>query len=158
MAGSMFTTFIALVQAIAQPAAPAQPPAQPPATIVAEPAALFIAACDGNADAQVSQAELTACIAHALSSADGAAGGSIGYIAYADWCLRWLGDRNALPSPFEVDTDADNRITLAELQARFAGYFRRFDTDGNGRLSRAELVTIRSRPQGDDTDRRKSRR
>ncbi len=60
--------------------------------------------------------------------------------------LRWLGDRAALPGPFEVDRDNDNRIGLAELQGRIAAIFARMDRDGNGVLTRAELLTIRSMP------------
>ncbi len=155
MAAGMLVIILALAQSVPQSPRPAP---QPPATIVAEPAALFIAACDADADAKVTQSELTACVMHAFAGADDAATGSIGYIAYADWCMRWLGDRTALPSPFELDTDGDNRITLAELQTGFAGYLRRFDIDHNGIVSRAELVTIKSRPQGDEANRRNGRR
>lgn len=138
---------IAILALALQAAAPVPPsipqgPAQPPATILVEPAAMFVAACDANGDARVTGAELESCVARSFATADGAASGRIGYIAYADWQQRWLGDRNALPSPFEVDTDGDNHIALAELQARFRGYFDRFDVDHDGVLSRAELVTI----------------
>lgn len=117
------------------------PVPQPAATIVAEPAALLIAACDADGDARVTRAELTACIARSFVG-DAAHGGAIGYIGYADWALKWLGDANALPSAFTIDTDNDNRITLAELQARFRALFTRFDTDRDGVLTRAELLTI----------------
>ena len=126
------------------PVAPTAAPGQPLATIVAEPVAMMIAACDANGDALVSRAELTACLAHSYAGADPDKKGSIGYIAYAEWALKWLGDRNALPSPFEVDSDGDNRITLAEIEARFDSIFTRLDKDKDGSLSRAELLTIRS--------------
>jgi hypothetical protein len=54
-----------------------------------------------------------------------------------------------LPSPFEVDRDGDNRITLAELQTRFVQFFVRFDRDKDGLLTRPELITIRGAPVGD---------
>ncbi|RZF63053.1 EF-hand domain-containing protein [Sphingomonas populi] len=126
------------------PATGTPAPGQPLATIVAEPAAMMIAACDANGDAIVSRAELTACVAHSFASADTGHKGSIGYIDYGDWARTWLGDANALPSPFEVDSDGDNRITPAELQARFAAIFTRLDRDHDGNLTRAELLTIRS--------------
>ncbi|MES2059156.1 MAG: EF-hand domain-containing protein [Pseudomonadota bacterium] len=135
----------------AQPIATAPPgPGQPAATIVAEPVALMIAACDADGDARVTAAELTACVAKTFAGTEGAASGSIGYIAYSDWALKWLGDRNALPSPFTVDADNDNRITLAEMQAQFAKLFARFDVDKDGVATRAELLTIKSgfRDQG----------
>lgn len=125
------------------------PAGQPPATIVAEPVAMMIAACDANGDGQTTRAELIACVARSFDMVDTGHKGSIGYIDYADWALKWLGDRNALPSPFTVDADGDNRITLAELQAQFATLFARFDVDKDGVLTRAELLTIRATPTGD---------
>ena len=147
MTGGMLLA-LALLQAIVAAPPPAGTP-QPPATIFAEPAAMLIAACDANGDGRVTQGELTAGVARSYATAEGAASGSIGYIAYADWAQAWLGDRNALPSPFEVDRDGDNRITLPELQARFAQFFARFDRDKDGVLTRAELITIRGAPVGD---------
>ena len=147
MTGGMLLAF-ALLQAIVAAPPPAGTP-QPPATIFAEPAALFIAACDANGDGRVTQAELTACVARSYATTEGASTGSIGYIAYADWAQAWLGDRNALPSPFEIDRDGDNRITLAELQARFEQFFTRFDREKDGVLTRAELIIIRGAPVGD---------
>ncbi|HEU0067331.1 MAG TPA: EF-hand domain-containing protein [Sphingomonas sp.] len=129
-------------------AVPPGPPAQPPATILAEPAALFIAGCDANGEARVTRAELDACVARSFAGADGVRDGSVGYIGYADWCLRWLGDRNALPSPFEVDANGDNRVTLAELEAGIGAYFTRYDVDRDGQVTHAELITIRAAAPG----------
>lgn len=119
-------------------------PAQPTATIVAEPAAVFIAACDQDADGRTMRAELTACVTRSFARIDTANSGSIGYIGYADWALLWLGDRNALPSPFGVDTNQDNRITPDELQTEFGRLFDRYDVDRNGVVTRAEVLSIRS--------------
>ena len=123
-------------------------PGQPPATILVEPAAMFLAACDADADARVTAAERTACLQRSFAAAEGAARGSIGFIAYADWAQRWLGDRNALPGPYELDRDGDTRVSLPELQSRFAALAARYDLDRDGVLTRAELVTIRSAPPG----------
>ncbi len=120
------------------------PPRQPGATIVVEPAAMFIAACDTNGDGRTTRAELDACVARTFADADPQHAGSIGYIGYSDWAEKWLGDRNALPSPYQADADNDNRITLAELQAAFQALFDRFDLNKDGAVTRAELVTIRS--------------
>ncbi|MBA4048609.1 MAG: calcium-binding protein [Sphingomonas sp.] len=125
---------------------PAAPPRdQPPSpTIFAEPVALFIATCDGNADAMVTPAELMPCVARSYAPVGGTAPNSIGYIQFADWAERWLGDRNALPSPFETDSDGNNRITLAEIQAQLAKTFARFDRDKDGLVKRSELLTLDS--------------
>lgn len=130
------------------PSGPNQPPPGPRPTIVAEPVALTIAAFDADQDGLVTRAELTAGAARSFASvAKGAP--DIGYIGYSDWALRWLGDANALPSPFDVDTDHNDRITLAELTAALTRAFNRFDVNKDGVLSRAELVTLRSTQFGD---------
>lgn len=150
-AGAMLLLVAAPLSAQTVPAVGSAPQRQPAATIVVEPAAMLIAACDGDGDGRTTRAELNACIARSFAEADAMHKGSIGYIDYSDWALKWLGDRNALPSPFGVDSDGDNRITLAELQAQFASLFDRFDANKDGAVTRAELVTIRSAPvpQGD---------
>lgn len=134
------------------------PNGQPPATIVAEPVAMMIAACDADGDAKVTRAELDACVKRSFASVDPGGSGSIGYIGYSDWALQWLGDRNALPSPFTVDANGDNRITLAELEAQFATLFARFDTNKDGILTRAELLTIRARAVDDRPTEARGRR
>ena len=157
-----------LILALLLQSAPAGPPPsagprQPPATIMAEPAALLIAAADADGDARVTRAELDKALERSFAAVDSQNSGSLGYIAFADWAERYLGDRNVLPSPFDVDRDGDNRITLDELKSRFAAIFARMDRDADGVLTRAELLTIRSsafvdRPAGADGKRRRSRR
>ena len=125
------------------PPAPAGPRPQPVATIVAEPAAMLIAACDANMDATVTRDELHACLKRSFATvAEGKP--DIGYIVFGDWAACWLGDINALPGPYGVDGDNDNRITLAELTAEFDRFFDRYDIDKNGSVTRTELLTIRT--------------
>lgn len=128
-----------------QPGAP-----QPPATMAYEPAAMLIATFDSNGDALVTREELEDGVARTFAAIDSANAGTLGYIPFADWAERYLGDRNALPSPFEVDRDGDDRISLRELQTRFSEYLTRYDRDRDGVLTRAELLTIRPRVYGDD--------
>lgn len=135
-----------------------QQPATAPAPIplmIAEPVAMAIATFDADQDGIVTRAEFDAGLRKTFElSAKGQP--SLGYIAFGDWSERWLGNRNALPSPFEVDADGDNRITLTELQARFDLFFARFDTDKDGSLRRSELLTVRTLPTpGQQPDRRK---
>lgn len=144
------TMFAALAMAglAAASAQQPQPPiaaaqGQPPtSTIMAEPVAVMIAGFDANGDAQVTRAECIAGVERSFKSIDTANAGYLGYIAFSDWSERWLGDRNALPSPYETDTDGDNRITLAELQAKIAIIFNRLDRNHDGVLTRSELLTI----------------
>jgi hypothetical protein len=127
------------------PDATRPPKEQPPtATIMAEPVAVFIGACDADGDTRVTRAELAACAARSFATVDKDGKGSVGYIQFADWAERWLGDRNALPSPFETDSDSDDRITLAELKAQLDKTFTRLDRNKDGVLVRSELLTIDS--------------
>lgn len=140
---------LAATPALAQqtPPAPGQPPrvpGQPPATIVVEPVAMMIAAFDADGDARVTRAEFDEGLARSFRSIDAAGAGSVGYIGFSDWAQRWLGSRTALPDPYEVDRNDDNRITLAELAARFELFFARFDADKDGAIVRAELLTVRT--------------
>lgn len=121
------------------------PPVGPtPPSLVVEPVAMMIATCDADLDGRTSRDELHRCLAKSFAAIDTANTGTLGYIAFADWAERWLGDRTALPSPFETDADGDNKITLAELDAKFDQIFARLDTNKDGSLTRAELLTIRA--------------
>lgn len=123
---------------------PATP--QTPATMVVEPAAMMIAACDADGDARVERYELDDCLATSFVAFDPGKTGKLRYIAFGDWALRYLGDRAALPSPYEVDRDNDEAVTLAELQEHFSRLFARYDRDGDHAISRAELLTYRTMP------------
>ncbi|MGI4731244.1 MAG: EF-hand domain-containing protein [Janthinobacterium lividum] len=129
------------------PAARPQPPAgSERATIMAEPVGMLIAGFDTDGDGRTSRAELAAGVTRTFRSIDTADTGRLGYIEFADWAERWLGDRNALPSPFTVDTNADNVITPDELQAAIAHIYDRFDQKKDGMVTRAELLTIHDAP------------
>lgn len=123
---------------------PAQP--QTPATMVVEPVAMMIATFDGNGDALVDRSEMLGGVRASFEAIDAARTGRLRYIAFADWAERFLGDRNALPSPFEVDRDSDGQITLEEVQDQFSRLFARYDKDASKTISRAELVTYRTAP------------
>lgn len=138
----LFAAAPALAQQTA-PVAPATRPGQPAATIIAEPVALLIAAFDSDGDARVTRAEYDAGLTRSWA---GITTPTVSYIGYSDWAERWLGDRNALPNPFEIDHDGDNRIGFDELAARFDLFFTRFDANKDGAITRAELLTVRHPP------------
>lgn len=125
---------------------PATP--QTPATMVVEPVAMMIAAFDTDGDALVDRSELIAGVTASFQAIDTAKTGSLRYIAFADWALRYLGDRAALPSPFEVDRNQNDQVSLDELQDHFSRLFARYDRDGSRTISRAELLTFRTAPIG----------
>lgn len=134
------------VTALSPPDARLLAPA-PAATMVVTPIAMAIAAFDADGDGRTTRAELTAGVARSFAMIDTAHAGALRFLDYADWSLRFLGDRNALPSPFEIDTDGDDKVSLAELQAAFTAAFNRFDVDHDEAVSRAELLILRT-PSG----------
>lgn len=119
---------------------------QVPATMLVEPVAMFVAACDADTDGTTTSSELDACVTKTFAAIDAGNSGALRYLAYADWAKRFLGDANALPSPFEVDRDNDDQITLEELQRHFARLYTRFNKDGQPGIRRAELLTFRTAP------------
>ncbi|WP_448658702.1 EF-hand domain-containing protein [Sphingomonas sp. CJ99] len=140
----------------AMPAPESMP--MPRASMMAEPLALFLVGCDADRDAVVTRAELDACAQSSLLPHLDRDGMAAGYLSFGDWAERHLGDRNALPSPFGVDTDGDNRITPAEFAATLTAAFARMDRDSDGRLTRAELLTIRTTAGPGGPGRPRSRR
>lgn len=130
-----------LAIALQKPPAP-QPGAPPPRpNIVAEPAALMIAAFDADTDAEVSRAEFDAGVRK--SFADAAADGeAMSLIEFSSWSRRWLGNQGALPGQFDFDSDGDDRISWAEYAAEFGRRFAKLDVDKDDALSRAELMTV----------------
>ena len=127
---------------------------QTPATMVVEPVAMLIATFDGagteERDALVDRSEMLTGVRASFEAIDTDKAGKLRYIAFADWAERFLGDRNALPSPFEVDADQDDFVSLEELQDHFSRLFARYDRDGSKTISRAELLTYRTGPIGAD--------
>lgn len=126
--------------------APLKATQQTPATMVVEPVAMMIATFDEDGDGLVDRSEMLAGVRRSFEAIDTGHTGKLRYLAFADWAERWLGDRAALPSPFEVDRDGDDQITLTELQDQFSRLFARYDRNGDKRISRAELLTFRTRP------------
>ena len=85
--------------------------ARPLAEVGGADIALTIGAIAARVDGKTSRAEMEAGVKRSYDAIDTVHQGSIGYLQFADWAERWLGDRNALPSPFDVDKNSDDRIT-----------------------------------------------
>lgn len=124
------------------------------ATIMVEPVGMLIATFDADGDGRTSRPELARGVERTFKAVDTAGTGRMGYIEYADWCARFLGNATALPSPFTVDANGDSVITLDELQAALAHLYDRFDQAHDGQVTRAELLTIHDAPGGGTGQRR----
>lgn len=151
------TLLMCLALAAVQPAPPAQaPPAaiRPgeapqrvsavPISEVAEPLGLAIAGFDANHDAKTTSAEYEEALLRTFAAADRDGGGTLGYLEYSGWAETWLGSQSALPGPFAIDVDGDNRLSREEFLAEFRRNFARLDKGKDGAVSRAELLTVRN--------------
>lgn len=139
---------------------PGQPPSRPPVTIrpgqapqgtsavpiseTAEPLGLAVAGFDGDHDGRTSRAEYDAALARTFAAADRDGDSALGYIEYSGWAETWLGSATALPGPFAIDADGDNRLSQAEFVGEFRKHFTRLDKNADGAVSHAELLTVRN--------------
>lgn len=108
----------------------------------ATPMALLIVGFDSDGDARVGRAELAAGIADQFARADTDGDGQLGLIELASWSRTWLGSDNVKPGRFDFDRDADDRISAEEFQAELTRHFSVLDIDGDGVVTRAELLSI----------------
>lgn len=139
----------------------AQPPAPPPPAEIrpgqapqgtspvpisetAEPVGLAVAAFDSDHDGATSLSEYDAALARTFTAADRDGNQALGYIEYSGWAETWLGSQTALPGPYAIDTNGDDRISSDEFLAEFRRQFARLDRSGDGSVSHAELLTIRN--------------
>lgn len=141
---------LAALIAVAQPQAPVEvrPGERPegvsaiPASETAEPIGLAIASFDADNDGRTSRAELNEALLRSFAAADRDGDGQLGYIEYSGWATTWLGSATALPGPYAIDSNGDDRISREELLAEFGRHFVRLDRDSDGAISHSELLTV----------------
>ncbi len=115
-------------------------PAEIRGQVRARPIALFFAGIDSSGDKIVSRAELQAGIAREWRMLKPSISGKIGAFKMEDWALATLGARDAYPSRLSFDSNLDNQVSQEEFTSRLTRSFDALDENGDGRLSRAELV------------------
>lgn len=113
-----------------------------PISETAEPVGLAIASFDADRDGRTARAELNEALLRSFAVADRDGDGQLGYIEYSGWATVWLGSATALPGPYAIDADGDDRISREELLAEFGRHFMRLDRDSDGAISHAELLTV----------------
>lgn len=141
---------LAALIAAAQPPAPVEvrPGERPegvsavPISETAEPVGLAIASFDSDHDGRTTRAELNEALLRSFATADRDGDGQLGYIEYSGWATIWLGSATALPGPYAIDADGDDRISREEMLAEFGRQFLRLDRDSDGAVSHGELLTV----------------
>jgi hypothetical protein len=110
----------------------------------AEPLGLAVASFDGDRNGATSLAEFEGALSRTFAAADRNGDGGLGYIEYSGWAETWLGSQTALPGPFAIDADGDNRLSREEFMAEFRRQFSRLDKSGDQMITHAELLTLRN--------------
>ncbi|WP_414903127.1 EF-hand domain-containing protein [Sphingomonas flavalba] len=134
------------------PAEAVQPPPVPPVdsgiTMMAAPVAILITSFDADRDRVVTRAEFDAGVRASFALGDANGDGAISLIELSHWAEAELGSAGALPGRFDFDRNEDDRISEAEFVGEFARRFAAYDKNGDGRLTRDELLTLNfQRPQ-----------
>lgn len=114
------------------------------ASEIAEPIGLAVAAFDTNHDGLTSRAEMEAALVATFTAADTNGDGALGYIEYSNWATTWLGSATALPGPYQIDINGDDRLSRDEFMEAFRRSFAALDRNGDGSISHAELLTVRN--------------
>lgn len=168
---------LSLLAAQPAPSGPPQPvvvrPGEAPAgtspvpiSEVAEPLAVAVAGFDADGDGLTTRAEYDAALVRTFAAADRDRDEALGYIEYSGWAQTWLGSQSALPGPFAIDADGNDRLSRAEFLDEFGRQYQRLDRDSDGAISHAELLTVRNprmapvrdRSRGPSTFRTRNRR
>lgn len=124
-----------------------------PITEVAQPLGLAIASFDADGDARTTRAEYEQGLERTFAAADTNRDGVLGYLEYSAWALTWLGSQNALPGPFAIDADGDDRLSRTEFLNEFGRQFIRLDANADGAITHAELLSVRNPRARPMTDR-----
>lgn len=106
----------------------------------APPVALLFTSMDANHDLLVDAAELTAAIPIEFARADRDGDGKISAQEMIAWGTAVLGDPEQLPNRMTFDVDLDGVVTKAEFEKGLQIEFSKLDRNGDGRISRPEML------------------
>jgi len=129
----------------------------PPPSIVATPLGLVIAGFDRDGDMIVTRAEFADGVARSFALADSDHDSKVSMIDLADWAEVALGNRSALPGPFDFDRDGNDSISREEFAGLFETRFAALDKDSDRSLRRSELVSFAAAPPLSREERRRIR-
>ena len=115
---------------------------------VAEPVALLAVSFDKDGDGLTTTIEREAGLRALWPRADADGSGVLSPLEFNAWRAIWLGNADGRPGHVTFDRNVDNRITAEEFMEGFERELRHFDKDGDGALSRGELVRFIAAPQG----------
>ena len=113
-----------------------------PTGAIATPVAVLFAAMDQNRDRIVTNEEKAAGIIAEWESINRDADGKVSAIQINDWSEAAMGARDTLPGYLSFDTNLDRTISEAEFKVRMDDEFLQLDKNGDGQLTRSELLIV----------------
>lgn len=119
---------------------PAGPLRELAGAVLVRPVGLVFADIDSDGDAVLTSLEIEVGTAAQFAKFDRDSSAVWSFVEQGDWAETHLGDRYALPSAMQMDTDGNGTIVLDEFQAAIAAAARLADTDKDGAVSRSELL------------------
>ncbi|PHR93711.1 MAG: hypothetical protein COA69_03510 [Robiginitomaculum sp.] len=117
-------------------------------TMTAKPIALLIAGFDTDMNYVIKPDEIEAGIRAAFSFADTDKSGKLSLIELTDWRRAALGSDNALPGNIAFTPNFSQSISPSSFHDVLKRSIMRFDTDENGNIHRADLLTVEQRSRG----------
>lgn len=117
---------------------------------IARPVSLLFVGFDTNDDQVTTSEELAAGLKTEFARADRDKDGFISGFEMVDWATLMMGDKEAQPDYRTMNSDLGQSVSPDEFTKAFQHEFTRMDRDGDGRLTRAELLMQSPRMGGFD--------
>lgn len=117
-------------------------------SMIARPIALLFVGFDTNDDHATSKEELEAGLKAEFARADANKDGFISGFEMVDWSTLMMGDRESQPDYRAMNSDLGQSVSPDEFSKAFQKEFTLMDKNGDGRLTRTELLTPSPRMGG----------
>jgi hypothetical protein len=113
----------------------------PVRALLSADAVLYIS-WDANGDFQTTNDEIQAGLPREFARADANNDGNLAPIEFQNWSNAALGGNQIGPYRLDFDRNVDNSITRQEFDTELLARARDYDADGNGSVSRAEMIRL----------------
>ena len=114
-------------------------------SMIARPIALLLVGFDTDRDLATSAAEFDAGLRTEFLRADANKDGLISGFEMQDWSALMMGDKEAQPDYRAMNSDLGQAVSAQEFETAFKREFAAMDRNGDGKLTRAELLNASPR-------------